>query len=145
MAKDDDNLENSEETRGKISVGLRGAGTLDADDVRRRAEQLARIDGLGAGGVNEHYLDQARRELRGEEIGPEDVVSESDTLADRDPVAGSRGRHTPNLGHGDEQAAGEKLYAEGVDEAWHDEMRAGSSALDRQERGLGADDSGSVD
>ncbi|MBV9657712.1 MAG: hypothetical protein JO295_06340 [Verrucomicrobia bacterium] len=137
---DDDNLENPEFTGGKISHGTDGAGVPGERDVLRRARELARIDGLGPEAVDERYLEQARRELHGEATGPDDLVAESDSLADRDPVIGSRGRHTPNVATSDEQTAGEKLYAGGVDEAWHDEMRTASETLDRQERGLGADD-----
>lgn len=142
MAQDDDNLENPEVTGNRISKGFRGAGTNTPDDLRQRAEELAIIEGLRPEDANAGHLRRAREELLGGGETPNDVMPESTTLADRDPVSGSGGRHTPNLGANDEPMIGEELYAQGVEEAVHDEMLEASETLERRERGLEADDDG---
>ena len=143
MAQDDDNLANPEVTGSRISAGFSGTGTSSPDDLRRRAEELAVIEGLRPEAVNGGHLRRAREELSGGGESPNDVMPESTTLADRDPVSGSGGSHTPNHGVGDEETIGERLYAQGVEEAVHDEMLAASESLERRERGLERDDDGS--
>lgn len=139
MSKDDDNIENREFTGGKILAGIGGAGVPTPEDLRQRAEELAAIDGLSAKDVDERYLDQARQELMGDEIAPDDIVPEADALESRDEVLGESGRHIPNMGPSDEATVAEKLVAEGMGEALHEEMREGSRKLDREDQGLELD------
>ena len=140
MSKDDDNIENREFTGGKILAGIGGAGLPTPADLRQRAEELAKIDGLTPQDVDDRYLEQARQELMGDEIAPDDVLPEADELAAGDDVLGESGRHVPNMGPSDENTVGEKLVAEGMDEALHEEMREGSRKLDRENRDLEPDD-----
>ncbi len=127
---------------GQISHRLEGAGVPSPDDVERRAGEIAITEGFQASEANEKHRNQARRELSGEQDRPSDVVAESTELYDRDPVIGSSGHQAPTMGPADEQSVGERLYAQGVDEATHDRMVAGSEALEHRERGLGAEDGG---
>ena len=141
MSTDDDNLENPEFTGGKISTGFEGAGTLTEADLQRRAEELAKIDGLRPQDADERYVEQARQELMGDEPGADDVLPEADELDARDETLGESGRHVPNMGPSDENSVGERLVAEGMDEALHDEMREGTREQDRQDRGIDPDPS----
>ena len=140
MSTDDDNLKNPEFTGGKILNGPNGEGVPSRDDVHRRARELAAIDGLRPRDVDERYLEQAREELTGEEIAPDDVLLEADELNSRDEVLGEAGRHVPNLSSSEDRTAAETLYSQGVDEALSDEMREGGKKLDRENRGLEAGD-----
>jgi hypothetical protein len=139
MAKDDDDLDNPEITGNTISHGFDGTGTTSPADVRQRAEELAVIDGLRPNDVNEGHLLRARAELGGAAETPNDVVAESNVLADRDPIAGSSGLHTRNVRPSDDESVGEMLYAQGVEEAVHERMLTATETLERRERGLEAD------
>ncbi len=141
MAKDDDNIKNPESTGGKISEGMDGVGTVNEDDVRARAEELAADDGLSPHDVDERYLSQAREEMTGENVPADDVLPEADAMDERDEVMGESGSHTPNLGMSDDTPASEMLINQGMEEAADDELRQGSKKLDREDQGteLGGD------
>ena len=141
MSQDDDNLANPEFTGGKIlNEAGGGYGAVSRQDIQRRAEELAVIDGLRAQDADERYREQARLEMEGEEVGPEDVLPEAEELDDREAVLGEAGHHVPNVGWGDEELIGEKLFTQGVDEALHDEMRQSSRMHEQEDRAAEAGD-----
>lgn len=113
---------------GKILDHAAGMGEADEDMVEQRARELAEIDGLTAGDVNEGHRAQARQELLGEDdpTMPNDDEGAMADLIERDDVLGESGGATAPATnaavHSDEQTIGEALYTEGINEAEHDRM-----------------------
>lgn len=107
------------------SVGL---GAVTREVVRKRAVELALINGRPAQEVNKSDWDQAKRELTGEpENDPKQDLLESAPEAQRwDPVPGSTGRKIPAAPSEDEDDEGrsdqERLTKEGIDAAEHNQM-----------------------
>jgi hypothetical protein len=99
-------------------------GTPCAETVRRRARELARI--AGRGDFNEEDWREAKRELHGGhemndsngEFTMEEMVSEHDM------IVSSTGHHVENMGLEDQDNVVEELFAEGMDEAVHEQMLA---------------------
>jgi hypothetical protein len=119
----------TETIKGQISKGLNGLGTVTPDMVEQRAKELALINGRAAEDFNEADLDEARAELTGapnmEEQEEEEARPAVGTL--RDIVPGSAGlKNAPKL-PSDDQRVAEQLVQEGVDEAEHHSMLAGST------------------
>jgi hypothetical protein len=114
---------------GALTENSAGIGTVTRDMVRRRALELAAIDGRSAQDVSDADWAQAKRELTGKsDTDPKDTVLESAPESDRwDPVPGSTGRKTPASPGEDEDEEGrsdnERLVQEGVEGAEHDQMR----------------------
>jgi hypothetical protein len=107
----------------KILVHSEGLGTLHADTVRKRAQELALING------HAEYTDedwhQARLELHGahhpngelsEELGAGHLVSEADMLCT------DAGHQVDRLALEDERNLVEELWMEGMEEAEHEQM-----------------------
>lgn len=107
----------------KILVHSEGLGTLHAETVRRRARELALING------HAEYTDedwhQARLELHGahhpngelsEEFGTGHQVSEADM------VCVDTGHQTDRQALEDERNLVEELWMEGMEEAEHEQM-----------------------
>lgn len=124
------------EAQGKIASGLRGLGTASLEDVQRRAEELAIMDGLAADQADERHFARARAELAGEDLSPDDVVEQVDAVTEWDEVEGESGSKAPNIGTGDEQSVAERLVHEGVAEAEHEQMLAATQKLRREEDDL---------
>lgn len=120
----------------KILQHARGLGAPTMEDVRKRARELAQIDGWVE--PTEDHWKQAKRELHGghdfENGGNEHdmqlLVSEHDFIS-ADP-----GSHTPKHSIHDDDHIVEELIAEGMDEALHEQMlearRNGSEDLDEE-------------
>lgn len=112
-------------TQGKILIHDRGAGSITPGDIERRARELASIDGRAVAGVDDR--ERAARELRGETIQPasDDAVESTKSLS-RDPSdpLSDRGLQRPNYEGSDEEKVSERMVAEGVEEAQHDQMLA---------------------
>jgi hypothetical protein len=91
--------------------------------VMKRAREIAVINGRSQNNVLDTDLDQAQRELEGEdEINPPPTAEESVPEDKRwDPVPGSEGQQAPTSPAPDEQTDAEKLYDEGVADAEHDQ------------------------
>ena len=107
----------------KIIQHSEGLGAPSADTVRRRARELAAIDGREE--FNEGDWAQAKQELHGghesnDTNGEMEMVC---LVSEHDMVAGSLGHHVENLG-ADDQNMAEELIAEGMDEAVHEQMLA---------------------
>ena len=109
---------------GLLAENAMGIGTVTREMVRRRAAELAIINGRPAHEVSKSDWDEAKRELAGEpELDPKEAVSESERW---DPVPGTTGHKAPEAGSEDEDDDGRsdsaRLVEEGVSEAEHDQM-----------------------
>jgi hypothetical protein len=117
---------------GALTENSVGIGTVTPKMVRKRAVELAVINGRLPKDVSKVDLDQARRELTGDsDTDPREVVLESAPESERwDPVPGSTGHKVPAAPSDDEDADGrsdnEKLVEEGVAGAEHDQLRQAS-------------------
>ncbi len=111
-------------TPAKILQHSEGLGAPTASTVRKRAQELALINGHDT--FNQEDWREAKRELHG---GHEtnDTNGEMDMAAmvsEHDMVIGSVGHHVENVGADDPMNVGEELIAEGMDEAVHEQMLA---------------------
>ena len=105
----------------KILNHAQGLGVPTSDEVRRRARELAQIDGYTE--PNEEHWQQAKRELHGGHDF-ENGSNEHDMqllVSEHDFVAADPGRHTAKIGFDDDHVI-EELIAEGMDEALHEQM-----------------------
>lgn len=118
---------------GKILQNAEGLGTPSPDTVRRRAQELALIEGRPE--YNEHDWKCAFRELHGghHETGDENGPSPDDEMlmdtSERDMVAPTLGHHSAPKMDGGENV-GEELIAEGLDEAVHNQMLEARRVID---------------
>jgi hypothetical protein len=110
---------------GKISIHANGLGETTKTEIAERALELAVIEGRAA--ATKEDFDRARAELSGSTIPPTSGSEESsmDSLS-RDPSdpPANHGHQTPNREGTDDDVAVERLVAEGVEEAQHDQMLA---------------------
>ena len=114
--------------RGRFSLRGQGLGTVTEAMVRRRAAELAIIKGRSKDNILQSDLEEARRELTGQERlvpnpEPEEELDESQRW---DPVGGSSGSSAPIVPPSDEQVFPEKLVEEGVEDAEQDQMLEGT-------------------
>jgi hypothetical protein len=111
-------------TPAKIIQHSEGLGVPDAGTVRKRAQELAMING------REQFSDedwrQAKRELHGgHELNDTNGEMDIEALvSEHDMVASSVGHHVENVGLEDQDNVAEELIAEGMDEAVHEQMLA---------------------
>src|SRR5947207_15744042 len=120
----------TETIKGRISGRFNGLGTVTPEMVEQRAREIALINGRAAEEFNEADLEEARTELTGaspvEEQREEQDAPGAGTL--RDMVPGTAGhKNAPKL-PSDDQRISEQLVQEGVDEAEHHSMLAGSTS-----------------
>jgi hypothetical protein len=117
-------MKKNEIDQGKILNHGHAVGVSDDVALRERARELAVISGRTASEVLDSDMEQARREMTGEEgLVPSATAAENLTEDDRwNPVADSSGHKTPNLSASDEQTAAQSLVEEGVEEAEQDQM-----------------------
>lgn len=113
-----------------------GLGAPTPEIIRQRARELASINGHAE--YNEEDWRQAKRELHGghpEQNGEYDEMAESSSLGD--PAVGSVGHRVEPLRDDQDEHVVEELYAEGMDEAEHDQMlqasRQAEEALEEDE------------
>ena len=105
-----------------------GLGTVTCKMVRKRAVELAIINGRSAHDVSKSDWEQAKRELTGElDEDPKEVVIDSAPESERwDPVPGSAGHKVTVVSGEDEDDEGrsddERLVEEGIEEAERDQM-----------------------
>ncbi|MEP6669802.1 MAG: hypothetical protein ABJF10_11650 [Chthoniobacter sp.] len=119
-------------TPAKIIQHSEGLGTPCADTVRKRAQELAKINGHAE--FNEEDWREAKRELHGghqtnDTNGEMEMTS---AISEHDMVTSSLGHHVENVRGDDQDSVGEELVAEGMDEAVHDQMLA-SRLEDKEE------------
>jgi hypothetical protein len=128
-------MENNPIDEGRISENAQGLGTVTKRMVLERARELAIINGRERNQVLDSDLDQARRELRGEqEESPGEAILESLPESERwDPIPGSPGESAPKVPPPDAQTELVNLVQEGVDDAEHDQMLKGSKESARRD------------
>jgi hypothetical protein len=110
---------------GKITNYIGGSGFTEETAVEQRASEIARIEGHRA--VSKADRRQAHLELNGGDIAPvgdEDADGTSALSRDPSEPASNPGRQIANWGGEDEQYTTERLVAEGVNEAEHNQMLA---------------------
>ena len=116
---------NNNQFNGKIINRDQAVGLTDETDIEQRAREDARIEGHRT--VGEDDRRQAEMELEGSDLPPvsnEDAEGISSLSRDPSEPASTPGRQIPNREGEDEQLATERLVAEGVNEAEHDQMLA---------------------
>ncbi|HXS67605.1 MAG TPA: hypothetical protein VN761_02110 [Candidatus Polarisedimenticolia bacterium] len=108
---------------GRLSDRGEGLGTVTREMVMKRAREIAVINGRSPKHVIDSDVQEARRELQGEdEMNPTPTAAENLPEEERwDPVPGSQGREAPKYPAPDEQTDAEKIYDEGVADAEHDQ------------------------
>ena len=111
-------------TPAKIIHHSEGLGAPCAETVRKRAQELARINGRTE--YNEEDWRDAKRELHGghevnDTNGDMDMVT---VVSEHDMIVSSVGHHVENVGLDDQENMVEELIAEGMDEAVHEQMLA---------------------
>jgi hypothetical protein len=120
---------------GRLSRQSQGLGTVTEEMVMGRARELAEINGRPADNVLDSDIDQARRELTGQEgLAPEPTKAEELSEEQRwEAVPGSVGKKAPTVPAPDEQTYAEKLVEEGVSDAEQDQMiKATRESLKRE-------------
>ncbi len=126
-------------TPAKIMQHAEGLGAPDAETVRKRAQELALINGHEQ--FSQDDWREAKRELHGghamnDTNGDMDM---SAMVSEHDMVVGSMGHHVENVGLDDADNVVEELIAEGMDEAVHEQMLA-SRQQDETARSEDAED-----
>ena len=123
-------MNSSRPSYAKIVVHSNGMGVPSPEMVRRRALELARIDGRNE--YHEQDWQQAKQELHGGHPcswdDEEDRMQES--VSGRDMTATDNGHHVENLRGGDDNVL-EELVAEGMEEAVHDRMLEAARAAEQ--------------
>ena len=99
-----------------------GMGAPDSETVRKRAGELAQIDGRPQ--YSEYDWQQAKRELHGGQSpdSEEDPVSISEAMSDNQTLPVDTGHHVRNLPVEDADNIVEELIVEGMEEAVHEQM-----------------------
>ena len=118
--------------QGKFTEQGHGLGTVTKEMVRKRAKELALINGRQQ--VLDSDFEQAKRELtREEHLTPEPTAAEKLPEESRwEPVGESVAKEGPKVPAPDEQTFAERLVEEGVEDAEHDQMtRATRQSLRR--------------
>lgn len=124
----------------KIISHSEGMGMPCAETVRRRARELAQIDGRDE--FNEGDWVEAKRELHGGHE-PNDTNGEMDMssmISGHDMVTSSLGHHAAKMGYDDQDNLAEELIAEGMDEAVHEQMLAARQERDAEDLADEADE-----
>ena len=119
-------------TPAKIIHHSEGLGAPTADTVRRRAQELAKINGHEE--FNDDDWREAKRELHGghQTNDTNGDLEMSSAISEHDMVTSSMGHHVENVGLDDQDSVVEELIAEGMDEAVHEQMLA-SRLEDKEE------------
>lgn len=121
-------------------INFTGVGTITDEMVRKRAGELAIINGRTMNNVSQSDWDQAKRELTGEpETDPKEALLEAAPESERwNPLPGSNGHVVPVTPSDDEDAEGrsigERLVDAGVQEAEHDQMLQAAHETEEKDR-----------
>ena len=121
---------------GRFSDHGQGLGTVTREMIRHRAREIAVINGRKEKQVLDADVEQARRELQGQErLNPLPTAAENLPESKRwDPVPGTMGRKAQALPVPDEQTFAEKLVEEGIADAEHDQQVEATRDSLRQDR-----------
>ena len=117
---------------GALTDNSAGLGTVTRKMVKKRAVELALMDGGTAQEVSPTDWEQAKRELTGKpDMDPKEEILEAAPESERwDPVPGSTGQKVEMAGGEDEDADGrsdnERLVEQGINEAELDQTKAAS-------------------
>ena len=106
----------------KIINHAHGVGAPTTDEVRRRAQEIATIDGWAT--PNETHWRQAKIEMHGGHDF-DNGSHEHDMqllVSGHELVTADPGSHKPNHRLDDDEHVVEELFAEGMDEALHEQM-----------------------
>ncbi len=122
---------------GRFTRHAEGLGTVTEAMVRQRAQELAVINGRSKHQVLDSDLDQARRELTGEErLVPEPTAAEALPEEDRwETVPDASGHQIPSVPVPDEQTFAERLVEEGIEDAEQDQMLKATKASLKRDTG----------
>ena len=103
------------------------------ETVRKRAAELARIDGRTE--YNENDWREAKRELHGghDVLNHESTAEMAAMVSERDFLISDLGHRVETTTSDTPESPAEELVAEGMDEAVHDQMLAAASDLEREE------------
>jgi hypothetical protein len=125
---------------GALTENSAGIGTVTRKMVRKRAVELAVINGRSAQEMSKSDLEQAKRELTGEpDTDPKETVLESAPESERwDPVPGSTGHKVPVAASEDEDDEGrsdnERLVDEGIAGAEQDQSRQATKEAAKKDK-----------
>jgi|SRR5208282_155149 hypothetical protein len=123
---------------GALTENSAGIGTVNRKMVRKRAIELAVINGRSAQEVSRSDWEQAKRELTGDsDPDLNEAALESAPESERwDPVPGSTGHKVPVASGDDEDDEGrsdnERLVDEGIAGAEHDQTRQAARAAAKE-------------
>ena len=121
---------------GRFSDRGHGLGTITREMVESRAQEIAVISGRSKDNVLSTDLEQARRELSGEErLNPPETPGE--LLPEDQRWTGTpdnTGEQVEPVPAPDEQTFAEKLVEEGVEDAEHDQMIKATRASLKRDR-----------
>jgi hypothetical protein len=109
---------------GKIDLHGNGLGVPSPATVERRAREIALIDERNPDEFTEEDWRQAKNELLGL-AGPHAPEVDDEVegeLSERDDIPGASGHRSPKNAFADEEAVGEELVTDGIEEAAHDQM-----------------------
>jgi hypothetical protein len=109
---------------GKIDLHGNGLGVPSPETVEKRAREIAMIDERDPDEFTEADWRQAKNELLGVTgaHAPEVDDDVDEELSERDDIPGASGHRMPKNGFEDEEAVGEELVSDGIEEAAHDQM-----------------------
>jgi hypothetical protein len=120
---------------GKFVVGAKPLNTVTEGMVIKRAKEIAVINGRNGNEFTADEYEQARRELVGyPNTDTEDLEAQAPETGEWLGEAGDRGQKAPVRPAKDEQTIAEDLVKEGVDEATHHTMLAGSERSARKDQ-----------
>ena len=112
---------------GQFVAGTTPLGTVTKATVTKRAKEIAVINGRTGNDFTQNDFDQARRELVGfQNVEATELENSAPDTGDWLGEAGDRGQKAPVRPAKDEQTFGEDLVKQGVSEATHSQMLAGS-------------------
>ena len=100
--------------------------------VRKRAREIAEINGRSREQVLQSDMEEAQRELTG--VHSHELMEDVPEWERWDPNPGTTGHHTENVETPDEQTVADELVQEGVDEAEHETMVEATEEELRKER-----------
>jgi hypothetical protein len=120
-------------TPAKIIQHSQGLGVPSMETVRKRAAELARIDGRTEN--NENDWREAKRELHGghEVLSHDGSAEMAAMVSERDFLISDVGHRVETTTSDTPESPAEELIAEGMDEAVHDQMLAAASDRERED------------
>ena len=120
---------------GKFVVGAKPLTTVTEDMVIKRAKEIAVINGRNGNEFTPGEYDQARRELAGfPNTDAAELEAQAPDTGEWLGEAGDRGQKAPVRPAKDEQTFAENLVKEGVEEATHHTMLAGTERSARKDQ-----------